>query len=186
MTRQETLDALTNCIFISVCADEHQLQDIEEGILKTSPISAILKERLKWADIGVEISPVVSYIISLCCNGNPGMSIILTYDILRKLKERRGELPKKVIVDDFVQLFPLEFPIMYDTDKYDTPYTEIGREYSAMWDNQKVLRQSDEYLEKRGIKFSPGMPDNLVDYKSYWKELIGDQEEEKPNEGDDK
>lgn len=186
MTRQETLDALTNCIFISVCADEHQLQDIEEGILKTSPISAILNERLKWADIGVEISPVVSYIISLCCNGNPGMSIMLTYDILRKLKERRGELPKKVIVDDFVLLFPLEFPIMYDTDKYDTPYTEIGREYSTMWDNQKVFCQSDEYLKKLGLKPSPGMPDNLVDYKSYWKELISDQEEEKPNEGDDK
>ena len=185
MTRQETLDALTSCILISVCADEHELQDIEEGILKTSPISAILNERLKWADIGVEISPVVSYIISLCCNGNPGMSIMLTYDILRKLKERRGELPKKVIVDDFVLLFPLEFPIMYDTDKYDTPYTEIGREYSTMWDNQKVFCQSDEYLKKLGLKPSPGMPDNLVDYKSYWKELVSDKEEEKPNgEGD--
>lgn len=186
MTRQETLDTLTNCILISVCSNEHELQDIEEEILQKSPISAILKERLKWADIGVEFSSVVSFMISLCCNGNPGMSIMLTYDILRKLKERRGGLPKKVIVDDFVLLFPLEFPIMYDTDKYDTPYTEIGREYSTMWDNQKVFRQSDEYLEKRGIKFSPGMPDNLVDYKSYWKELISDQEEEKPNEGDDK
>lgn len=186
MTRQETLDTLTNCILISVWSDEHELQNIEDEILKTSPISMILKERLKFADIGVEISPVISFMISLCCNGNPGMSIMLTYDILRKLKERRGELPKKVIVDDFVLLFPLEFPIMYDTDKYDTPYTEIGREYSAMWDNQKVLCQSDEYLKKLGIKFSPGMPDNLVDYKSYWKELVSDQEEEKPNEGDDK
>ena len=176
MTRQETLDALTSCILISVCADEHELQNIEDEILKTSPISAILKERLKFADIGVEISPVVSYMISLCCNGNPGMSIMLTYDMLRKLKERK-ELPKKVIVDDFVHLFPLEFPIMYDTDKYDTPYTKTGREYSAMWDNQKVFCQSDEYLKKLEIKPGPGMPDNLVDYKSYWKELVSSAEE---------
>lgn len=181
MTRQETLDALTSCILISVCADEHELQDIEDEILKTSPISMILKERLKFADIGVEISPVVSFMISLCCNGNPGMSIMLTYDMLRKLKERKGELPKKVIADDFVHMFPLEFPIMYDTDKYDTPYTETGREYSAMWDDRKVYRQSDEYLKKLGIKPGPGMPDNLVDYKSYWKELVSSAEE-----GDDK
>ena len=181
MTRQETLDALTSCILISVCTDKHELQDMEDEILKTSPISMILKERLKFADIGVEISPVVSYMISLCCNGNPGMSIMLTYDILRKLKEKKGELPKKVIVDDFVHLFPLEFPIMYDTDKYDTPYTETGREYSTMWDDQKVSRQSDEYLKKLEIKPGPGMPDNLVDYKSYWKELVSSAEE-----GDDK
>lgn len=181
MTRQETLDALTGCILISVYADKHELQDMEDDILKTSPISMILKERLKFADIGVEISPVVSFMISLCCNGNPGMSIMLTYDILRKLKERKGELPKKVIVDDFVHLFPLEFPIMYDTDKYDTPYTETGREYSAMWDNQKVFCQSDEYLKKLEIKPGPGRPDNLVDYKSYWKELVSSAEE-----GDDK
>lgn len=181
MTRQETLDALTGCILISVYADKHELQDMEDDILKTSPISMILKERLKFADIGVEISPVVSFMISLCCNGNPGMSIMLTYDILRKLKERKGELPKKVIVDDFVHLFPLEFPIMYDTDKYDTPYTETGREYSAMWDNQKVFCQSDEYLKKLEIKPGPGRPDNLVDYKSYWKELVSSVEE-----GDDK
>ena len=181
MTRRETLDALTGCILISVYADEHELQDMEDEILKTSPISMILKERLKFADIGVEISPVVSLMISLCCNGNPGMSIMLTYDILRKLKERKGELPKKVIVDDFVHLFPLEFPIMYDTDKYDTPYTETGREYSAMWDNQKVFCQSDEYLKKLEIKPGPGRPDNLVDYKSYWKELVSSAEV-----GDDK
>ena len=181
MTRRETLDALTGCILISVYADEHELQDMEDEILKTSPISMILKERLKFADIGVEISPVVSFMISLCCNGNPGMSIMLTYDILRKLKERKGELPKKVIVDDFVHLFPLEFPIMYDTDKHDTPYTETGREYSAMWDNQKVFCQSDEYLKKLEIKPGPGRPDNLVDYKSYWKELVSSAEE-----GDDK
>lgn len=186
MTRQETLDALTNCIFISVYVNEHELQNIEKELLKKSPICAILNERLKWADIGVEISPVVSYIISLCCNGNPGMSIMLTYDILRKLKERRGELPKKVIVNDFVQLFPLEFPIMYNTDRVDTPYTETGRVYSTMWDKQKVFCQSDEYLKKLGIKSRPGMPDNLVDYKSYWKELVSDQEEEKPNEEGDK
>lgn len=181
MTRQETLDALTGCILISVYADKHELQDMEDEILKTSPISMILKERLKFADIGVEISPVVSFMISLCCNGNPGMSIMLTYDILRKLKERKGELPKKVIVDDFVHLFPLKFPIMYDTDKYDTPYTETGREYSAMWDNQKVFCQSDEYLKKLEIKPGPGRPDNLVDYKSYWKELVSSTKE-----GDDK
>ena len=181
MTRRETLDALTGCILISVYADEHELQDMEDEILKTSPISMILKERLKFADIGVEISPVVSFMISLCCNGNPGMSIMLTYDILRKLKERKGELPKKVIVDDFVHLFPLEFPIMYDTDKYDTPYTETGREYSAMWDNQKVFCQPAASLQKLDPNPGPGRPDNLVDYKSYWKELVSSAEV-----GDDK
>lgn len=156
-------------------ASEEEKTTIENTILENSGIVQILTNRLNGADIGIELKPSVGHMIAMCTDGVPGMSILILYEMIKKLKSN-GWKGSIITLEDFAYAFPDAFPIIYQDGYYKDRYTEIGEKYSKLWDAQKVYNQTDEMLQKCKIDRKTARPDNMVDYIGYWKLLIGDPE----------
>ena len=155
---------------IDMLASEEEKTTIENAILESSGIVRILTHRLNGADIGIELKPSVGHMIAMCTDGVPGMSILLLYEMIKKLKSI-GWKGSVITLEDFAYAFPDALPIIYH--KRDS-YTEIGEKYSKLWDAQKVYNQTDEMLQKCKIDSKTATPDNMVDYIGYWKLLVAD------------
>lgn len=155
---------------IDMLASEEEKTTIENAILESSGIVQILTHRLNGADIGIELKPSVGHMIAMCTDGVPGMSILLLYEMIKKLKSI-GWKGSVITLEDFAYAFPDALPIIYH--KRDS-YTEIGEKYSKLWDTQKVYNQTDEMLQKCKIDSKTARPDNMVDYIGYWKLLVAE------------
>ena len=155
---------------IDMLASEEEKTTIENAILESSGIVRILTHRLNGADIGIELKPSVGHMIAMCTDSVPGMSILLLYEMIKKLKSI-GWKGSVITLEDFAYAFPDALPIIYH--KRDS-YTEIGEKYSKLWDAQKVYNQTDEMLQKCKIDSKTATPDNMVDYIGYWKLLVAE------------
>ena len=160
---------------MNMFASEEEKITIENTILENSGIVQILINRLNGADIGIELKPSVGHMIAMCTDGVPGMSILILYEMIKKLKSN-GWKGNVITLEDFAYAFPDAFPIIYQGGYYKNRYTEIGEKYSKLWDAQKVYNQTDEMLQKCKIDSKTTGPDNMVDYIGYWKLLISDPE----------
>ena len=155
---------------IDMLASEEEKTTIENTILENSVIVQILINRLNGANIGIELKPSVGHMIAMCTDGVPGMSILLLYEMIKKLKSIRWK-GSVITLEDFAYAFPDALPIIYH--KRDS-YTEIGEKYSKLWDAQKVYNQTDEMLQRCKIDSKTATPDNMVDYIDYWKLLVAE------------
>lgn len=158
---------------IAMLASEEEKTTIENTILENSVIVQILINRLNGADIGIELKPSVGHMIAMCTDDVPGMSILLLYEMIKKLKSI-GWKGSVITLEDFAYAFPDAFPIVYQGGYYRDRYTEIGEKYSKLWDAQKVYNQTDEMLQKCKIDSKTATPDNMVDYIGYWKLLVAE------------
>lgn len=158
---------------------KEEVDKIRNEIYDMSPTTQILCKRLDEADIGIKLDPIAGYIISLCASGNPGMSIMILYEGIKRARNNMDMNIDTFDIKAFAAAYPDDFPIIYNTGcgevfRYDNDsdvFTPIGKEFSELWDNQKIYNQTDEMLQKCNIP-KDGMSDNMVDYIPYWKLLV--------------
>lgn len=156
---------------IDTVESEETKKELRETLYNMSPITQILCNRLNAVNIGIKLDPVAGYMISLCANGNPGMSIMLLYEGIKRARNGMHWSGETFDLAAFAYAYPNNFPIIYDTDKFGDPLTPIGEEFSALWDKQKIYNQTDEILQKCKIPKN-AMTDNMVDFDTYWKLLV--------------
>ena len=111
-------------------------------------IGKIIYYRTK--EFNVKIPSHLGYIIAVCSNGNPGMSIIIYYTLLENIVKRKGKIPKTgymITSEDFSMTFPAAFPDMSLNDQ--------KNKFENLWDQQK---------DENG--------NNKVDTFEYWNKLF--------------
>lgn len=111
-------------------------------------ISKIIHYRTK--QFNVKIPTELGYIISLCSAGNPGIAIIMYHNLLSKIVESKGKLPRNgyvITTDDFARVYSTSFP--------DTSLPQHKATFEKMWDEQK---------DERG--------NNKVDSFEFWNQLF--------------
>lgn len=116
--------------------------------MMSDPLSSILLNKMKYADIGVNLPDKLVLLLSLCSD-TPGMIQMLCYKILKNIPNlQRGYT---VTPQDFARVFPVKFPIYV--------FQDVRDEIERMWKEQKQ-------------EFRGPFSDNKCDTKEYWQALL--------------
>ena len=113
----------------------------------------VLKSKLEWAGVDIVIPDFLSCIIALCVE-NPAEVQMMMVEILEKIKEKKGCIPRHYIVtsNDFVNTFMMKFPIV-------SQFPEVKAKYDRKWSAQKLQDQQD---------IDSYYTDNMYDTKDFW------------------
>lgn len=150
-------NVMRSIIAVTFSAIQGEMDSSMKSVIEKDFIYNVLKRKIAWAELPVEVDDHVLTIISLCVHGNPAIAQLVLYDLLSKSK-RSG----KLTVEDFAVAFPMEYPICFDDMGNLTP---IGRTYENRWDKQKLSEEE----KKAAHCFS----DNKVDTPNFWRSIYG-------------
>ena len=155
MNTDNILKAIITMTFSAIQGD---MDPVLKTAIEKDFIYNVLKRKILWAELPVEVDDHVLVIISLCVHGNPAIAQLILHDLLTKSKKTG-----KLTIDDFTLAFPMEYPICFDDNGN---LTEIGKVYENRWDEQKLSPDAKKTLKC----FS----DNQVDTKNYWRNIYED------------
>lgn len=118
-------------------------------------ISKMLRKKFEVFDINIVLPDMLLLILSICTDGNPGVTQVLVKEILESIKSHKGPIPSGYVIDsmDFSLCYPMEFPILDAPGMYD--------KYLEIWDGQK-------YQTQFGLN-------NKCDTVEWWKEVMKDE-----------
>lgn len=109
---------------------------------RMSFIAKVLRKKMAAFEIPVEIPDPLLMIIELCTDSNPGMAQIM----LKKILGNNRPIDSTIMPEDFVAVFPTEFPILALFPRWE-------KEFEEEWLKQKTAQ---------GF--------NLCDTKEWWME----------------
>lgn len=149
-----TLAAVSKLYMMWMLNNQNRSKDTDiEDIASQSFICNVLNKRMEAFDIPVVIPDHLSMILDFCTDSNPGLSLMMLYDIIKNAHIQYSGDTYVLQPEDFVAVFTTRFPVL-------SAYPDILQKYSDMFDNQKI-KNTDIFG-----------PDNLIDTREYWLNTI--------------
>lgn len=119
-------------------------------------IHKVLAKKMEAFNTGIIVPVQLSLILDIGTESNPGLSQIVLVDIIKH--SQIDSLPYTIKSEDFVRVFPFNFPDVDDKAFMD--------KYQAMWNAQK------REVNNSGKSVQQWQSDNLVDTPEYWAEIV--------------
>lgn len=155
MNLKEKTD-LCSRAFISWLSAEKKGIDMrvhDPEIIEKDFITMVLNKKLEACRVEIHLPDMLTLIIGICTEGNPGQSQIILKELLESIKKNKGPIPAGYVIlaDDFVTCFMTKFPITEDK--------VMEKKYYDLWEAQKYENQL-------------GYRENKCDTVEYWREVM--------------
>lgn len=95
-------------------------------------ISKVIYYRTK--EFNLKIPTELGYIISVCSGGNPGMAIIIYYELLKGIIKNNGKFPR----DGSYIITPIDFALVFGNSFPNMEIESQQNKFQELWDAQKT------------------------------------------------
>lgn len=129
-----------------ICGEGDDLYD-------DSFICKVLTKKMQAFQTGIKVPNLLSVLLEVCTDANPGQSQLLLADIIRELPK---PIPEEytITTDDFTTAFKDLMPVV-------SRYKEVEERLANEWKEQKFPMDTKTFA------------DNGVDTREWWMEVLG-------------